>query len=274
MTAARWIGCVLGLVVAAGASTAHADGVADDLGERLRGCEGLPDRAQVRFETVGETALHAVAKSGERYLVFPADEGRTCAVYAIGRAAARAAGRFGAASKAFALRPAQCGGGPCAVALAVRGNAERPTAAVLAGVDCDVDVALRPIKLFRDRDSIELVCHQSTGAGWREDRVVFDAAAGGLAQIYRLGTGSYIPPTPDERKAGACPHRPVGSLRVEKVGDKPVLRVVDPESGELHDGKGTLPARQLIFDPAAKSFAPSGAADIPTKVDAQAPCKH
>lgn len=134
----------------------------ETIDERLEGCEGLPGRDRVaRYEPVGANALHAVARSGERYLVFPEEEGRACAVFPIGRAAARASGRFGGASKAFALQPTPCGDGTCRVALAIRGKGDRPLAALRMDEGCDAGVSLRPIALFPGRDSIELVCEHA-----------------------------------------------------------------------------------------------------------------
>jgi hypothetical protein len=270
MNVARWMGCLTLLL----AATAYAGPPPPDTDDPFEGCEGLPARARMaRNEPVGEDAVHVVARSGERYLVFPQQEGG-CEVYPIGRAAARANGSFGSANKAFALLPRQCAGGSCAVALAIRGKDERPLMALRTDADCDDSVALRPIKLFPGRDSIELVCHASAGAGWKERRVIFDVTGDTLATLYSLDTGSYIAPSPAEKKAGGCASCPVGSVRVEKVGDKPLLRVVDPASGTLHNGKGTLPARQLGYDPARHGFTPTGAPDIPTRVDAHASCRR
>jgi hypothetical protein len=202
-------------------------------------------------------------------------DGRGCAVYALGRPAAHASGQFGDAggARAVALKPSRCASGSCTIALAVCGKQGGPVAALRTDLDCDDSVELHALKLFGSRDSLELVCHASSGAGWQERRALVEITDA-LAVRYVLDTGSYIAPSPDEKKSGACPSRPVGSLRVEKPGDRPLLRVVDPASGPLRDGKGTLPARQLGYDPAKHEFAPSGAPDIPTQVDARAGCRR
>lgn len=275
MTAARWIGCVL-LVLAATAMADPPAGPGPGIDARLDGCDGLPARAQIaRTQPVGEDAVHAVSRSGERYLVFPAGDGRGCAVYALGRPAAHASGQFGDAggARAVALKPSRCASGSCTIALAVCGKQGGPVAALRTDLDCDDSVELHALKLFGSRDSLELVCHASSGAGWQERRALVEITDA-LAVRYVLDTGSYIAPSPAEKKPGTCPSRPVGSLRVEKPGDRPLLRVVDPASGPLQDGKGTLPARQLTYDPAKHEFAPSGAPDIPTQVDARAGCRR
>ena len=182
---------------------------------RLDSCKGLPARSRIaRAEDVGEDAVYAVATSGDRYLVFPEQEGG-CEVFSIGGAAKRVEGHFGAGSKAVALRPARCGGGSCTVAMAICGKADRPLLALRTDADCDVAIELRLIKLFHDRDTIELVCRNSAGAGWKERHVLFDATEDTLVTLYSLNTGSYIAPTAEEKKAGECGSYPVGSLRVE-----------------------------------------------------------
>jgi hypothetical protein len=133
-----------------------------------------------------------------------------------------------------------------------------------------------PIKLFPDRDSIELVCRSSAAGGWAELRVLFDVAGNALTKLYALEPGSYQAITPDERKRGECPRAPLGSLRVEKVGPRPQLRVIDPDAatpGNLYNGIGTLPARQLAYDPERREFVATGAPDLPTKVDNH-DCRH
>ena len=246
-----------------------------NLDKRLADCEGLPDRARVvRYEPVGADALYAVTKSTERYLVFPTQEGVACAVFAMARPAAKTKGAFGGGTEALALLTRPCGGGSCATAIAVRGKDERPVAALRLEAGCNEGAELRPLPLFRGRDSLELVCRTSAGAGWNEARMLVDGTGDALAVLYQLDTGSYVALTQEEQRAGACPTRPIGAIRVEQTGDKPVLRVVDPAAGELQDGKGTLPARQLAWDAKQSEFTPTGAPDLPTKVDARAGCKR
>jgi hypothetical protein len=270
MTTAWWMGCVT--LFLAATATAYAE---PGVEARLDGCEGLPAHGRVaRYEPIGEDAIYVVARSSDRFLAFPKEEDRGCEVYAIGKAAVTASGSFGSASKALALRPRRCAGGSCTIALAVRGKDERPLMALRTEADCDDSVELRPIKLFATRDSIELVCHASAGAGWKERRVLFDVSEDTIVTLYSLETGSYIAPSPAEKKAGMGPSCPVGSIQVEKTGDKPMLRVVDPASGALHDGKGTLPARLLCYDAKKHEFKPAGAPDVPTAVDAHAGCRR
>lgn len=264
------------LALAAAAHAAHADPAPDPAAE-LADCEGLPPRGQIaRVEPLGEDALFVVARSGARFVVFPAGDGNDCAVLPLARPAARVTGAFGGgAVEVCALRPARCAPGSCTVALVTRGKggAERPLAALRTEASCDEGVALSAIKLFPGRDSAQLVCRASAGAGWQERRLLVDAAPGAIAPLYSLDTGSYIALSPDEKKAGQCPSQPVGAIRVERVAERPVLRVIDPAAGALHDGKGTLPARQLAWDPKRGEFLPTGAPDVPTPVNARA-CKR
>jgi hypothetical protein len=243
--------------------------------KRLEGCEGLPDRARVvRYEPVGEDALYAVTRSAERYLVFPTQEGVACAVFAMDKPASKSKGAFAAGGEVLALLAKPCGGGSCPTAIAIRGKDERPTAAVRLEAACTEGADVRPIRLFPGRDSLEVVCRASAGAGWIESRVLVDGTGGALSVMYVLDTGSYVALSPSEQKAGVCPTRPVGAIRVEQVGERPILRVVDPASGSLTDGKGTLPARQLAWDAKRGEFLPTGAPAVPTPVDARAGCRR
>lgn len=259
-------------IACVGVAAAHPPETPAPRPAQLDSCEGLPvHRVRTRYETIGEDAMHVVGVEA-RALVFPQQDGG-CEVYPIGRAPARASGKFAAGStKVFALRAKQCGGGQCPVALAVRGKAERPQFALRTSASCDVSVALRPIKLFADHDSIEMVCQNSAGAGWIEQRFLFDVSGDTLLTLGSFEMGSYQPPSPEEKKRGVRALCPVGSLRVEKKGESPLLRVVDPSgaSGSLKDGKGSLPARQFGYDAKRHELVPTGAAEIATPVDARA----
>lgn len=263
----------LAILPALAPSPAAADAAS---AERVEGCQGLPARAKIsRYEPVGEAAVHAIARSGERFLVFPATDEHECEVYPLARSAALAGGRFGFAQKAMALRPKQCSSGACPVAIAVRGKAQRPLQALRAEVHCDAGVSLRALKLFDDRDSLELVCQSSAGAGWKEQRLLLDVAGDTLLTLLRADTGSYLAPSPEEQKAGVRAQCPVGSLRVEQTGASPLVRHVDPSAATaatFHDGKGTLPARQLGYDAKRHVLFPTGAPDVPTAVDSRAAC--
>lgn len=267
----------MGWLVVLVARSAAADPAAS--ADAVQDCKGLPERSRIaKYEAVGDDAVHVVARSGQRYLVFPHQEGSGCEVYPLARIAAQTSGQFGCGDRAVAVQAPRCAAGSCAVVVAVRGPKDRPVAALRSDFDCDHKVELRPIQLFAGHDSLELVCRASAGAGWTERRVLIEVGAGALTPLYALDTGSFIAPSPAEKAAGAAPSCPVGAIRVEKPGDgamkAPVLRVIDPRAGELHDGKGTLPARQLVFDPKHHEFRPSGAPDIPVDVDARAGCRR
>jgi hypothetical protein len=262
---------VIGFATVLTVPTAYADGGIDD---GLKECKGLPARGKP--EPIGDDVTYVA--SGQ-YVAFTHKEGGGCEVYSIARPAAKTIGHFGAASAAVAVKAARCSGESCPVVVAVRGKADKPLAAVRTDIDCDQGVELRPIQLFAGRDDLELVCRVSSGAGWSERHVLIDTSAGALIPFYVADTGSYIALSPAEKKAGDKPSCPIGSLKVEKIGDdktQPLLRLVDPASanaGNLHGGLGTLPAKQLVLDIAHHDVKLTGAPDVPTEVDAHRGCR-
>jgi hypothetical protein len=267
LSAMRRVGFVIGWATLLAASTVYADGGADSgLGE----CKGLPHG---KPEPVSDDVTYFASGPS---VAFTHLEGGGCEVYSLARPAAKATGQFGAA---VAVRSAQCSAEHCPVVVAVRGKAAKPLAAVRTDVDCDQGVDLRPIRLFAGRDDLELVCRVSSGAGWGERHLLIDTSAGALIPFYVAETGSYIARSPAEKKAGAKPSCPLGSLKVEKLGDdhtQPLIRVVDPSAAtasDLSDGRGTLPAKQLAIDLAHHDVKPTGAPDVPTRVDAHAGCR-
>jgi hypothetical protein len=262
---------VIGLATVLAVPTAYADGGADNgLGE----CKGLP--AHGKPEPIGDDVTYFA--SGQ-YVAFTHMEGGGCEVYTLARPWAKTTGYFGAASVAVAVKSARCNVESCPVVVAVRGKTDKPLAAVRTDVDCDQGVDLRPIRLFAGRDDLELVCRVSSGAGWGERHLLIDTSAGALIPFYVAEIGSYIALSPAEKKAGAKPSCPIGSLKVEKIGDdktKPLLRLIDPASanaGTLYSGRGTLPAKQLVVDIAHHDVKPTGAPDVPTEVDAHRGCR-
>lgn len=271
MIVVRGVGYFLVGVIAA---TTVAAAEPASLDPRLDSCHGLPARNRIaRAESIGEDAIQVVARSGERFLAFPLVE-TGCEVYALGHPASQLDGHFGAGTKAIALRPSRCGGGDCPIALAIRGKADLPILALRTSASCDVAAELHRLKLFADRDVIELVCRNSAGAGWSERHVLFDATEDTLVTLYSLDAGSYVAVTRSEQRAGECASYPVGSIRVEKVGDQPLVRVVDPATGTLQNGQGTVPARQLGYDAKRHELVPTGAADVPTAVNAHRGAHH
>ncbi len=262
---------VIGLATVLSVPIGYADGGTDN---GLTECKGLPARGKA--DQVGDDVTYFAAG---QYVAFTHREGGGCEVYSIARPAAKTTGHFGAASVAVVVKAARCSGEGCPVVVAVRGKADKPLAAVRTDIDCDQGVELRPIRLFAGRDDIELVCRVSSGAGWSERHLLIDTSEGALIPFYVAETGSYIALSPAEKKAGLKPSCPIGSLKVEKIGDdmtKPLLRLVDPSSanaGNLQDGIGTLPAKQLVIDIAHHDVKPTGAPDVPTDVDAHADCR-
>lgn len=236
-------------------------------------CEGVPPRNRLgRYDLLGGGAVHAVARTGEHYVLYPADPEHGCEVFPLLAAVGRIEGHFGFGTQAYVLRAHACGGGSCPTIVAFRGKSARALRVVRTGLDCDDTAALRLVKLFPHRDVAELICRTSAGAGagsieTTETIVLYDASDDDITPIFQLATGSYITPSPDEAKHGMCPMVPVGGIRIEQPG---VLRVIDPldPPDALSDGKGLLYSRQLAYDPAAHQFAPTRAPAILTRVDA------
>lgn len=264
----RWLGSAFLMLVAA-ATTAHAETPPE---KRLAGCEGLPAKAKVaRYDAIGEDAIYVVGKAGDRYVAFPKEEDQPCTTYALAKSTATAKGSFATANTAVAVKPKRCAAGNCTVAV-ITSKDDQPQLALRTS-NCDIGFELKAIKLFGDRDSLELVCRGSAGAGWTQQHLLLDPSEDTLVTLFKLNAGSYIAVSPAEKKAGGCSSCPTGSLRVEQAGDKPLIRVVDPATGTLHDGKGTVPARQLGYDAKKHTFTPTGAPDIATQVDAHAGCR-
>lgn len=147
------------------------------------------------------------------------------------------------------------------------GKGERPRAALQTDAVCDFQLALDRLRLFPGRDTVQLRCRTGGGNTWQERILLVDFLRDAPATLYDLYTGDRAGPTPEERKSGDCGTYPVGELRVEKTAPRPLLRVVDPAWGELHNSRGTLPARQLGYDADRQAFVPTGAPDIPKVVD-------
>jgi|SRR5579871_3020586 len=247
---------------------------------------------KLTIEPVGKsgaaTVLHAVAPGGDRALLFlhPDGEnaatsaGRRCERFPIGRALDRAHGRFlvgGGELKAYAIAPAgdACTGDYCPLVVVLRGADERPLAALRTRETCDAGATLHAVKLFPDRDSLEVACRTASGAGWSERRFLVDAAIarGEWIALFAVDTGSHQSLSPDEKAAGQCAPDPVGWIKVERIDARPVLRALDPTNADLTDGRGTVPARAFVFDPAKRAFVPSPAPPVPTQVDAFAACR-
>jgi hypothetical protein len=252
--------------------SARADGGASGDAD-LTACKGLP--AHGKAEPINEDVSYLAAG---QYVAFPRMEGGGCEVYSLARPTAQIRGRFAGGTLAVAVKPSRCSAESCPIVVAVRGKHAKPLAVVRTDVDCDQGIELKPIQLVVGHDDLDLVCRISAGAGWNERHLLIDVSQSVLTPFYLAETGSYIALSPAEKKVGGKPSCPVGSLRVEQIGDekvqtKPLLRWVDPSAGKLHNGRGTLSARQLAVDLAHHDVKPTGAPDVPTEVDAHRGCR-
>lgn len=201
------------------------------------------------------------------------------------RAQVRVTGPFSdKAAQIQAPLPAACNPEICPLALLVRDRAGKPLSALRTPAHCDAGVSLARVKLFPDRDGLQVTCRRSAGAGYNEQRLLLavlpgpgpgpGAAAGdpALRLLITADTGSQQAVTAEERRAGGCASRPVGWIRVLKVGPRPVVRVFSPRDEDMNDGRGTSPAFDHAFDPQSGRMERTGEG-VPTAFDAFAACR-
>ncbi|HEY4244379.1 MAG TPA: hypothetical protein VGM88_31410 [Kofleriaceae bacterium] len=252
-----------GLLV--GGGVAWADGGGAPTSD-LAACKGLPHGAK------GVTLKDDAVVVGNK-LAFPELDGGGCEVYSLAKGA-KASGAFGDATSAVALTYGACAKESCPIAIATRDAHGTVIAAQRTDASCDHGVELRPIKLVPDHDDLMLICRQSAGAGWNESRMLIDLRDRRVVMFFSIGTGSQLALSAAERRAGAKPFCPIGSITVEKVdAAKPLLRVTDLESATITDGKGVVPGKQYSYDAAHHTLKPTGAPDVPIPVDAALACK-
>lgn len=250
-------------------------------------CEGLEGPRGAKAATpqpLGRSGPAEVQLVGRALAILhPEDEDeatsgdRRCEVFRLDRPRAQVKGRFGAqAAQVQAVHPTACTPETCPLALVVRDRAGKPLSALRAPAHCDAGVSLAPIKLFPDRDGLQVTCRRGAGAGYDEQRLLLATAAGGdpaLRLLLAADTGSQQAVSAEERRAGGCASRPVGWIRVRKVGPRPVVRVFSPREEDMEDGRGTSPAFDYTFDPQTGRMERTGEG-IPTAFDAFGACRR
>lgn len=187
------------------------------------------------------------------------------------------AGRFwpGAGMvQAVLLGPEPCDPESCPATVLVRDRGRALGAMFLPG-KCDRGVFLRELSWFAGQDSLQLTCHQSAGAGYRETLFILHVTAQGLAPILALETGVAEQASQEERETpGFCERRPVGSVQLVAPGQRPVVRVLDPARGEPgRDGEGTALVADFRFDPGTGGFEQITPGEL-VDYDARAWCKQ
>ena len=165
-------------------------------------------------------------------------------------------------AEAVLLRPEECHPAFCPATLLVR-NGERARDALGAWFwpeTCDQALTLTRLRWFAGQDSLQLTCHQSTGAAHREIVTILHVLQAGrtasLTPVFSLDTGTAEHPSLDERETpGFCARRPVGRVRLVEQGERPRIQVFDPARGqEGDDGKGTGLLADFRFDPGTGRF--------------------
>lgn len=202
---------------------------------------------------------------------------RRCEVFRLDRPRAQIKGRFGGqAAQVQAVHPTACTPETCPLALIVRDRAGKPLAALRAPAHCDAGVSLAPVKLFPDRDGLQVTCRRGAGAGYNEQRLLLATTAGGdpaLRLLLAADTGAQQAASAEERRAGGCASRPVGWIQVRKIGPRPIVRVFSPREEDMEDGRGTSPAFDHTFDPQTGRMERTGEG-IPTAFDAFGACRR
>jgi hypothetical protein len=248
----------------------------------LAGCEDLPAAVRrgegvTRVDDAGPDgdahAWHVVA-GRSRWLVF-LEGGDRCAVYPVGRAAARAQGRFWPAAagavKAFALLPPDCSKESCEPALALRERSgeQRVLAATRLPLACDAGPTLTALRVFDDGESLQVECRGDAGAAaWNHAGALVHARGGQLAVVFEgsLGFSSESSPSEDEESGEHCAFGPDASLRVVARGRAPRLEHLDPQPrgdvpGDEERRMGTLSTWE--WDAGEGRFRQTGARPAP-----------
>ena len=181
---------------------------------------------------------------------------------------------LGGRVQAVLLGPAECNPEFCPSTLVVR-DGERPLGALFLPEACDRALNMEALSWFTAQDSLQLTCHQSAGAGYREIVSVVHAGRAGLVSVLALETGTAEAATDEERETpGFCERRPVGWVRLVEKGERPVIKLLDPSRGEPgQDGKGTGLVADFRYDPATERFEQIGAGKLES-YDARAWCKQ
>jgi hypothetical protein len=161
--------------------------------------------------------------------------------------------------QAVLLGPEECHPAFCPATVLIRDH-ERALGALFWREACDQALTPARLRWFAGQDSLQLTCHQSTGAAHRELVVILHVLQAGatarIAPVLALDTGTAEHASLAERETpGFCERRPVGWVRLVEQGERPLIRVFDPARGQQEDdGAGTGLLADFRFDPGTGRF--------------------
>lgn len=194
----------------------------------------------------GQPIFHAHMAKRAKQVIFVGTRATAdpCPVFPIGRAAAGAYGDFlgdGRRLRAFVVmeNAGLCASKACTAAVVVRDDKKNFLAVGWTEQVCDAPEAKR-VRIFDDRDSLELRCHTSIGVDTRHAVLLFHATGRAFAPILvaQLGVATNEGEPDDEGNVELCTTPPSGFMRVVKRGAAPVIEVFEPgdEAGDVPTG--------------------------------------
>lgn len=180
---------------------------------------------------------------------------------------------LGGRTQAVLLVAGECDPAFCPGVLLIRDGA-RALGALYLPEACDRALSMEGLSWFAGVDSLRLTCHRSIGAGYREIVSIVHVGASGPVPVLALVTGTAEAATQEERETpGFCEHRPVGWVRLVEKGERPVIRVFDPDRGQVgENGTGTGLVADFRFDPGTGRFEQIGTGTL-ERYDARAWCR-
>ena len=209
----------------------------DEGGHPLGDIAGAQELAQAGDE---QAFLARMTRGGdERVLMFRGDEVYGCGAFVVDAPATKVAGDwFGEGrSREVELLSQKDDGVPCdddacPVALIVR-EGDAIVAATRPGLECST-VTLSPIKLFDDRDSLELHCVTDES----ETLWIGHAFERALRPVLEAEVG-FTDISPSKRRDRVCTRRWEGAWRIVSTGDAPIVEVTEIDLEALGKGSKT-----------------------------------
>jgi hypothetical protein len=299
MRAARFLAGSLGLLIAVSSNQSRAD-VLDTKAtssvisvKRFADCEGYPRQFQGKtigpIPSVRGTAYLLTGSKGttsESAVAFliseDSSDAKSCKVFPLKKPRAVEKGVWQAGMPQAQIQAVasaeRCETEFCSLALMVMQaepteNLKRPSFALATKESCSEGVILRKVQLFADRDALEVTCRESAGAGYHEHRWLVAIDDGALRVLYEMNAGSAEFLSDEEKRAGDCPIKPAGWIRVVKSGPEPVIRVLIPESEDMQDSRGTTRVYDWHYEPKTHRFV-RAEKGVRTPFDARAGCRH
>ena len=186
----------------------------------------------------GQPIFHAHMAKKAKQVLFVGTRATTapCPVFPVGRAAAGAYGDFlgdGRRLRAFVVmeNAGLCASKACTAAVVVRDDKKNFLAVGWTKQVCDAPEAKR-VKIFDDRDSVELRCHTSIGVDTRHSVLLFHATGQAFAPILtaQLGVETNEGEPDEEGNMELCKTPPSGFMKVVERGAAPVIEVFEPKN--------------------------------------------